>query len=156
MLLFEKYVESLRDQFQVFAIVQILCHLHLKIVEDELRQKAVAHYFLAVFLFLIEFDGKGGEIKGDVPLVNGAALELLDTLVLYLQKLLVVAAVPSEELVPLGHVVLVVDVQVETPQTVGVDLLLEVQLEGGRFDAQLLGFVEIKEVDALREELVEK
>lgn len=156
LLLLVKYVESLRDQFQVFAIVQKLRHLHLKVVEDELRQKAVDHLFFAVFLFLVEFDGKRGEIKSDMPLVNGAALELLDTLVLDLQKLLVVAAVPGEQLVPLSLGVLVVDVQIETPQKVGVDLLLEVEFEGRRFDAHSLGFVEIEEVDALRQELVEK
>ena len=105
---------------------------------------------------LVDLDGKRREDEGGLTLLDAAVRELLDLLLLDVEVLHEILAIPREELVARREHVVVVDVEIQALQKVGVDLLREVHLERGGLDGQLIRLVELLKIDAFGHELVKQ
>lgn len=149
--LLEEDVERLGAQDDVRPVVDVLGEVHLEVVEDQLGQQVVVSRAHRV---LIDLDGKRWEDQGGLALLDAAVRELLDLLLLDVEVLHEILAIPREKLVARREHVVVVDVEIQALQEVRVDLLREVHLECGGLDGQLVRLVELLEVDTFGHELV--
>ena len=91
--LLEEDVERLGAQDDVRPVVDVLGEVHLEVVEDQLGQQVVVSRAHRV---LIDLDRKRWEDQGGLTLLDAAVRELLDLLLLDVEVLHEILAIPRE------------------------------------------------------------
>ena len=90
------------------------------------RHKHLAHEFAFI---VVDQEGKLSKLEANLTLCHLLIFELIDDSLLLIEILHEVLAVPAVKLVSLSKLVHIVDVEVQNPQEVGVDLGFKVHIK---------------------------